>query len=416
MESRQIKVQIISPCLTSAADAPYSTRMRARAMQAAGLDVEVFAYPDVYPEHAGDLGVNYSGIHAEVSEDSYRRAQTRSRRWGAYWGLIFEPYLVMNAGCRRALKRKCDIVYIADVEPWVTLIFCLQLKMQQYPLPIAGQTPGQYMGFMKVPLLRTKVRYGLNYFASRFLPHFMDLLGTSRHILSTLKIDKSPRAHVMLEGHENRIGWRTVSEARAILGLPTDVRMILLFGVAGRGKGADILIRALENVPPDIMVCIVGKTGGLYESSWGDVSKLRQAGWCENRLRIVDRFVTEEEMQNYYAACNAVVIPYRAPFVGTSTHLRRASEHGKAIIACDQYHMGGCVREYGLGLTFDPDSSASLAEKLLVFKDKPQSWFDQILINSQHLLAEESWERIGVKYRDLFDEMMKYTRNRNQVV
>lgn len=407
MASNPIKVQIISPCLTTQADSAYSTRMRARAMHSAGMNVEVFAYPDSYPNHVGELGVDYCGLKAEVSMDAVRRAEVQRRRWGTYWQFIGEPYMIMHAGCMRAVKRQCDIVYIADVEPWVTLLLCMRLALQRYPLPLTGQTPGFYMGYLKIPpLLRTKIRFGLNFHTVPFLPRFMELLGTSRHILSTLKLDKYPRAHVLPEGHENHLGIKTIQEARAALNLPLNVRMVLLFGMAGSGKGAEILLRALEVVPPDIMICIVGKTGGVYEASWGDVTKLRQAGWGDDRLRIVERFVSEEEMQNYYAACDAVVIPYKWPFPGTSTHLRRASEHGKAVIACDQFHIGERVRDYGLGLTFKPENVESLAAALREFAGKPDSWFVEIIEHSMRLLKDESWERVGQMHRELFETVL----------
>ena len=407
MAADPIKVQIISPCLTFQADAPYSTRMRALAMRSAGLDVEVFAYPKTYPAHVGDLGVAYSSFLEETAAGAAQNAEALKQRWGNYWQFIGEPYHVMRAGCARALTRHCDIVYIADVEPWVTLLLCLRLAREKYPLPLVGQTPGHYLGFLKAPMLRTKIRYGLNYYATRHLPRFMDVLGTSKAILSTLKIDQHSHAHVLPEGHENHLGSLTTQAARAKLGLPCAVRMVLLFGVAGSGKGADILLRALEKMTPEVMVCIVGKTGGVYEASWGDVSKLRQAGWDESKLRIVDRFVTEEEIQNYYAACDAVVIPYRRPFAGTSTHLRRASEHGKAILACDQYHIGERVREYALGLTFRTEDADSLARSLHEFAGKPDNWFAEIAEHSQRLLADESWERVGVLYRALFEKVLQ---------
>jgi glycosyltransferase involved in cell wall biosynthesis len=415
MAVQPIKVEVISPCMTFTADAPYSTRMRAHAMCHAGLDVEVMAFPDTYPTHAGDLGVPYVGMKAVVGEDAYQRCLCHHRKWGAYWQFIGEPYRVMEAGCRRALERGCDLVYIADVEPWVTLPFCVSQAMKRFPLPLTGQVPGQYMGFMKASFLRTKIRFGLNYYAVRFLPRFMDIMTTTRQVLETLKIGGHPRSHVLPEGHETLLGAYLKEEARSHLGLPLDKRMILLFGVAGSGKGADILFHALETVPPEFVVCVVGKTGGVYEASWGDVSRLREVGWTEDRLRIVDRFVTEEEMQAYYAACDAVVIPYRWPFAGTSTHLRRASEHGKAIIACDQYHIGERVKKYDLGLVFTTGDAKSLAHQLRSFMSMPPCWFDNIMIKSLQLRTAESWENVGIKYHELFRSIVKQNINKPQL-
>lgn len=405
MANKPIKVQIISPGLTFQADAPYSTRMRARAMKSAGMDVEVFARPDRYPDTVDELGVPYCGLTRAVSARLLRFAEYLQRRLGTLWQFTGEPYMVMQTGCQRALKRHCDLVYIADVEPWVSIFLFLQLLLTRFRLPIAGLIPGNYHCYQKAPLFRTKLRYFLNYHAARILPRFIDVIGTSKHILSTLHMDWSAHAHVVPEGHENHLGKQSKTAARFHLTLPPNIRMVLLFGVAGKGKGADILFHALESVPPTFMVCIVGKTGGIYEPSWGSTERLQSMGWTDY-LHIVSRHVTEEEIQNYYAACDAVVIPYMRGFAGTSTHLRRASEHGKAILACDQYHIGERVHEYGLGLTFETENADSLADCLRRFAHMPESWFDRIRINSQRLLSYESWEKVGAKYSLLFKSML----------
>lgn len=405
MGKKSLKVQIISPGLTYQADAPYSTRMRARAMQLAGMDVEVFARPDRYPDIVDELGAPYCGLKQGVSARFMQYLERLQRRLGKIWLFTGEPFMIMQVGCRRALERHCDVVYIADVEPWVGIFLFLILSLTQYRLPIAGLIPGNYNCYQNIPLLRTKFRFFLNYHAARILPHFIDVIGTSKQILSTLHMDWSTHAHVVPEGYEDHIGKRSKTGARSSLKLPQHIPMILLFGVAGKGKGADILLKALESVPPTFMVCIVGKTGGVYEPSWGSTERLRSMGWTDY-LHIVSRYVTEEEIQNYYAACDAVVIPYIRGFAGTSTHLRRASEYGKAIIACDQYHIGERVREYALGLTFETDNANSLAECLRCFTNMTESWFDQIRANSQRLVSDESWENVGHMYRNLFGSML----------
>lgn len=401
-----MKILVCSPCLTFQADSPYSTRMRALAMQSAGLDVEVFGYPRQYPLKDESLGLAYSSLLETIAPRQVCRLERLQTRFGSLFQFIAEPCLVMRYGCHKAINTGMDVVFFADVEPWVTLLLLIELRLRGIKIPISGMIPGNYHTPTAIEGMpwRTRIRNALNYRLSRYIPRFMEVVGTSQAIVDTLHMNRSKHAHVVPEGHENHIHEQTQAQARAALGIPTGKRMLLLFGVASKAKGSDLLIEALKEVPPDFLVYIVGKTGGVYLSSWGSVDSLKQTGWGEN-IQTVSRYVSEEEMRNFYAACDAVVIPYRHGFAGTSTHLRRASEYGKAILGCDQHHIGARIREYDLGLVFETENVDSLAACLREFSRKPEAWFQQIKLNSQQLIADESWEQIGLRYRKLFEPM-----------
>lgn len=232
----------------------------------------------------------------------------------------------------------------------------------------------------------------------------MHVLCNSRYVAEVMRLPATRFVHVVPEGYETRTNVRSQSDARNALGLPQDKRMLLLFGVASRAKGSDLLLEALEGLPPDFRVYIVGRTGGVYERSWGDTQKLEQNGWRGN-LHIVSRYVSESEMDDYYAACDAVVVPYRRGFATSSTHLRMATEVGKPIIASNQYLLGELVRNYRLGLVFEPDSVLNLRCCLAEFSGKQESWFDEIRVNSARLVADQSWRVVGERYRELFAKM-----------
>jgi glycosyltransferase involved in cell wall biosynthesis len=160
----------------------------------------------------------------------------------------------------------------------------------------------------------------------------------------------------------------------------------------------------METVPPNFIVCVVGQTGGVYESSWGSIERLNAQGW-KGSIHVVPRFVSEGELADFYAACDAVIVPYRRGFATTSTHLRHASEYGKALIVCDQYLIGQIVRDHQLGLLFEPENVEALRQCLLQFTDQPQGWFDKIRENSEKLVADQSWKRIGESYSKLFESI-----------
>ena len=66
----------------------------------------------------------------------------------------------------------------------------------------------------------------------------------------------------------------------------------------------------------------------------------------------MNRYVSAEEEQQLFAACDAVLLPY-IRHQGASGVLSRAAGAGKPVIASDEYLIGHLVRQYGMGLLFE---------------------------------------------------------------
>ncbi len=401
---RALRVLFCSPCLSFQADSPYSTRFRARGISSSGLDVTVFGFREAYPLAEPSLGVPYRSLEGAVNPKTARRLSWWHRHGGNVFRFLVEPLLVMIGAARFAVRERIDVCFIADAEPCVTTVFLLWARVVRIRIPLACYIPGNYGNWAvtKGTALRNRMRNLLNYRLARRLPRFIHVIATAPQVLGELGMSGMARTCVVPEGHEDLSGIQSRTSARIALGLPVEPRMLLLFGVASHAKGADLLFKALEQVPPEFLVCVVGKTGDVYLPSWGDTSRLYQTGWGD-QIRQVSRFVSATEMQDYYAACDAVVIPYRHGFAGTSGTLRTASEYGKAIIACDQHFIGERVREWELGLTFRTEDVQSLAAALKAFAAKPDAWFANIKERSKRLVMEESWETGGRMYRQLFE-------------
>lgn len=398
-----MRVLVCSPGLGFQVDASYSTRMRANAMVQAGMDVTVTGYPCSYPAGGKLCLFKYNSVFAGVSARTQRIWSWLSAKAGAYWAFGIEPFLVTRACLRRGARANFDVVYITHLEPWIMVPLLGEAFLRRWQVPLVGMIPTVFYAKTAMqgrPLL-SRLRAGLNQVLSRWLARRMHVLCNSRYVAEVMRLPDNKFVHVVLEGYENRPGGRTQAEARRALGLPQDKRMLLLFGVASRAKGSDLLLEALEELPPEFRVCIVGRTGGVYERSWGDTKRLEQRGWG-GHLHIVPRYVSDMEMDDYYAACDAVVVPYRRGFATSSTHLRMATEWGKPIIASDQYLLGELVTNYRLGLVFEPDNMLALRCCLAEFTGEPEAWFAEIRKNSARLVAEQSWRAVGEQYRQLF--------------
>jgi glycosyltransferase involved in cell wall biosynthesis len=156
----------------------------------------------------------------------------------------------------------------------------------------------------------------------------------------------------------------STAEARAALGLPSQVPLILFFGDARADKGPDILLEALPNLKGSWVAVMAGSPGIVGEE---------QAGACRGRLadpeRLITRFgyIPEEDVDRYFRAADVVVLPYRTSFKGTSGVLLRAAASGRPIIASDVGDVGPTVREARLGMVIPAESPEHLASALQIF-------------------------------------------------
>jgi len=406
-----MKVVLCSPGLTYQADAPHSTRQRANAMASQGIEVTVVGFPPTYPADPASCHFNYVSVIESLPSKRKQRWLRWKQKLGPYWTHAIEPFLVKRAAFRHARQTSADVLYVAHTEPWIFLILSWFNHVSQRRIPTFAMIAQNYQ-MMSGSSWSAKIRGWLNQTAVWWLPRYCDIICDNTHVAKLLGVDQHPRTHIISEGRQELFDTLSQAESRKVLGIPVDKRMLLLFGVAIRSKGADILFNAMDGLEPKFMVYVVGQTGGVYDASWGDTEKLMENGWRSD-LKIIPRFVSEEEMEQLYSACDGIVIPYRKGFATTTGGLMKAIEYGKAIIASDQYYMGEIVREHQLGLLFPPEDVEALRRCLSEFAEKPESWFEEIRCNSRRVVQEKGWTKVGGQYRELFEEMVASKTNQN---
>ncbi len=153
----------------------------------------------------------------------------------------------------------------------------------------------------------------------------------------------------------------TREEARARLGLAGDV--LLFFGFVRRYKGLDVLIEALPRVLAARPVTLV-VAGEFYESAEPLRARIAELG-LNDRVRLLARYVPDEEVGELVAAADAVVLPYRS-----------ATQSGVVLVA----YAGGCpvistavgglpevVEEGVTGHLVPPENPNALADAILAF-------------------------------------------------
>ena len=142
-------------------------------------------------------------------------------------------------------------------------------------------------------------------------------------------------------------------------------RRILFFGKVRRYKGLDVLLAAMPTALARVD-CELLIAGEFYEPV-EKYQRIIRAGGVEDKVRIVNRYVSNEEVGSYFAGADVLVLPYLS--ASQSGVAQIALANGLPIIASRTGGLPETVTEGVNGLLFEPGNADELAEKIVAYFD-----------------------------------------------
>lgn len=190
-----------------------------------------------------------------------------------------------------------------------------------------------------------------------------------------------------------RAGDWTHDRARAELSLTCPT--LLFFGFVRPYKGLLDLLDALPAVLAeiDVELLVVGEI-------WGDAALYRErvlALGLTERVRFVDRYVSNEEAALYFAAADLAVLPYRD--ATGSAVLQLAFGLGVPVVATRTGGMSEAVEDGVTGLLVTPGDVAGLSRSIVrYFREDCSAAFRAAIERSQQRFG---WDRLIAVMLDL---------------
>lgn len=201
----------------------------------------------------------------------------------------------------------------------------------------------------------------------------------------------------------------TCSEARRLLGLASDQKVLLFFGVISPYKGLEYLLLALaERVKriENLRLIIAGRVTNRSKEYWTEIERIKKANRLEDYLIERVEFIPDEEIERYFKAADVLVLPYK--FIFQSGVLFMALAFGLPVIATDVGSLGDYVTEGKTGLICRPRDAEDLGDKIeryfesRLFKDLQTTRAEII----KEAMAEYSWNRIAQKTIQLYETLV----------
>ncbi|MFH0777172.1 MAG: glycosyltransferase [Candidatus Eisenbacteria bacterium] len=149
--------------------------------------------------------------------------------------------------------------------------------------------------------------------------------------------------------------------AREKLGLSGKV--ILFFGYVRAYKGVHFLLDAFARVREKLGATLL-IVGDFYEPAGPYRERVRRLG-LEDSVRIVDRYVSDEEVGLFFSAADVVVLPYTSATQSGVVQIAFAFE--KPVVSTSVGGIPEVVRDGENGLLVPPCDSEALAAALLRF-------------------------------------------------
>ena len=177
--------------------------------------------------------------------------------------------------------------------------------------------------------------------------------------------------------------------ARDNLRLSKHKLVLLFFGFVRPYKGLDLLIRAIPEISRrlDVALLIVGefwRGKRRFERMLGDLG-------VQSRVTIIDRYVPDEQVWEYFEAADLVVLPYRE--ATQSGVIQIAFGFGKPVLTTDVGGLSEVVEDGKTGYVVPANDPGAIADAVIRFsRQRSEVDFGSNIASARE---EFSWERLA---------------------
>lgn len=186
--------------------------------------------------------------------------------------------------------------------------------------------------------------------------------------------------------------------AKRHFGFTENDNVLLFFGYVRKYKGLDVLLRAMPQIvreSPQTKLLIAGE---FYDDPKPYHDLIRDLD-LEPCVKMINRFIPNEEVAQFYAACDVVMLPYRS--ATQSGILGIAYGFERPVVITDAGGLAESVVEGKTGFVVPPESPEALAEAVRKFyAQKPTTDYAAHVRKKAHSNA-------FAKIHEIFEEIVR---------
>lgn len=193
----------------------------------------------------------------------------------------------------------------------------------------------------------------------------------------------------------------TKEQARQLLNLEPDERVLLFFGFVREYKGLKHLLKAVPQICTalsSVKLMVVGSFGDDKE----DYLRLIRQEAIENCVEVVDEYMPDSEVEKYFAACDLVICPYES--ATQSGIVQIAYGFNKPVIATNVGGLPDVVNDGKTGYIVAPKDPAAIAGAVIDYFVNGKAGLYQDNVRKEAYRFD--WERMREAIEGLSEEIL----------
>ena len=203
--------------------------------------------------------------------------------------------------------------------------------------------------------------------------------------------------------HQLRQSNLSASQAKELLGVPADARLLLFFGWIQPRKGLDLLIEAfalLRRDHADLYLVIAGLPGEDFRPYQNLINSLGIA----DRVVLALRWIPSDEVPNYFGPADVVVLPYRR--IHFSAVLQLAYAHGKPLIVTNVGGIDETVSEDHTGIVAVSPDAQGIAAAIRQFLSDPVAAAQMGERGRRLAETKYSWRMVAREVMEIYRQVL----------
>jgi polysaccharide biosynthesis protein PslF len=234
----------------------------------------------------------------------------------------------------------------------------------------------------------------------------------SRQLLIDVYGCDEDKAVVIYHGVPNFTFKEDLTPYKKKLGI-TSKYMLMMSGLLGPGKGIEYVIEAMPKILskfPDTQFFVIGQTHpdhikdqkDVYREKLESMVKLNK---LENNVIFINKYLSLEELKEYYEAADVFLTPHLDPQQPTSGTLSYALGAGNLCISTP-YNYAKEVLADGQGIIVPFHKSEPIADEVIKHFSSPEL-MNTVRRNGYKLGKMMQWPRVARRYIDLFNLVLE---------
>ena len=178
-------------------------------------------------------------------------------------------------------------------------------------------------------------------------------------------------------------------EAREKLGLDNNDKVLLFFGYVRPYKGLKYLLKAMPQIAKkikNVTLLVVGEFGGDRSEYVELIENLKIGAF----VRCYEGYIPDKEVEKFFAACDAVVLPYVSATQSGIAQIAYGFE--KPVIAANVGGLPDVVLDGKTGRLVAPENPDAIAEAVISFFDEDHE--EMYKKNIEEQAYRFSWDRM----------------------